>query len=78
MQRDILDDAVALVEDAEGRDPLRHRGHPRLVGARRDGGVGDRRLGSILFLAAAAACEGQREQRQGGETLHAYSGIHGW
>jgi hypothetical protein len=27
MQRDVLDDTVALIEDAKDRDALRHRSH---------------------------------------------------
>jgi len=34
MKRDILHDAVALVEDAEHRDALRHRRHSGLAPAR--------------------------------------------
>jgi hypothetical protein len=54
VKRDVLDDAVALVEDAEHRDTLGHRGDARLGYARRDSGVGDHRLRAILGLFPAA------------------------
>jgi hypothetical protein len=63
-QRDVADDAVALVEQPEHRDPLGHRRDPRdrLDRARR---VDRHRIGAIGRLAgvtraAIAACE--REQ----------------
>ncbi|WP_028969414.1 hypothetical protein [Sphingomonas sp. URHD0057] len=75
MKRDIADDAVALVEDREDGDALRHRGH-----ARDRRGARPRPLcpGLILLLAAAAACrERERNQQRCGGCSHAYSGIHG-
>jgi hypothetical protein len=79
MQRDILDDAVALVEDAEDRDPLAHRGNAGLVGARGDAGVGDHRTRRIALVLAAPAAggKGERQQCEGGGGPHFYSGIHG-
>jgi hypothetical protein len=66
MQRDVLDDAVTLVEDAEHRDALRHRRHSGLVGARLPGaGVAHGRRGCILLVAAAPACrETERARHQ--------------
>ncbi len=77
MKRDVLHDAIALVEDAEDGDALPHRSHPALAGSGL-GDLGRGRRGRIpLFLAAAAGDEGQRDQRQENELSHAYSGIHG-
>jgi hypothetical protein len=66
MQGDVLDDAVALVENAEDRDALRHRGNPGLVGATcRRGGIAGRWSGRILLIAAAPARrEAERARRQ--------------
>jgi len=74
MQRDVADDAVALVEDGEHRHPLRHRRDARLAWrARRGLPRGD----LVLLGAAVAACKRERgEERDGGQS-HAYSGIHG-
>jgi hypothetical protein len=77
MERDILDDAVALVEDPEHRDALRHRRHATLSGRSRRR-LSGARPGRILLLGPLAArgkCEG-REQGCSGR-LHAYSGIQG-
>jgi hypothetical protein len=58
-QRDVLDDPVALVEDAEHGDALRHRGHSALPrrGCRR---IRRHRRGCVLLLDAFAAC-GERQ-----------------
>jgi hypothetical protein len=66
VKRHILDDAVALVEDAEHRDALRHRSDPGLVDVRpRTAGLGDGRGRRILLIAAAAACgEAERAREQ--------------
>jgi hypothetical protein len=76
MQRDVLLDAVALVEDSEHRDALRHRGDTRLSGA--GGGSSACRSGRILLLRAAAA-RGERKRKHDGcdGCSHDYSGIHG-
>jgi hypothetical protein len=76
-QRDILDDPIALVEDAEHRDALRHRRHAIL--ARRTRGdlprPGD--ASARLFVALAARSERKRGQQQGSAAPHVYSGIQG-
>jgi hypothetical protein len=77
MKRDVLDDAVALVEDAEDGDPLRHRRHARLVDARRHRGVGNDRLRGMLLVATAARREREDSQERCGKPVHAYSGIQG-
>jgi hypothetical protein len=77
MKHDVLDDAVALVEDAEHRDSLRHRRYAMLAATGAAPGRG--RRGRILLLGAAvAAGKRERDQEQRGElAIHAYSGIHG-
>jgi len=65
VQRDILNDAVALVEDAQHRDALRHRRHAAFpVRGRSDLAPGLRRL----LLAASAT--GKRGRKQ-----HYHSGV---
>jgi hypothetical protein len=75
VQGDVLNDAVALVEDAEDRNPLSHRRDVRLVGAR-PGGLF---RGGLVLLLAPAIARGQREadQQRSNGLAHAYSGIHG-
>jgi hypothetical protein len=76
MQRNILHDAVALVEDRHDRDPLRHWCHSGLVGRWRSRVV--RRTGGVTRLLSSTACgQGQREQQGRESGFHAYSGIHG-
>jgi hypothetical protein len=77
MQSDVLDDAVALVEDSEHRDALRHRRHPGLADAGRCRGVGDGHRAILRLIAPAARGDAQHKQQRNGEPGHAYSGIHG-
>jgi hypothetical protein len=76
MERDVLDDAVALVEDPEHRDALRHRSHPALPGRGR-WRLFCRARGVLLFAALAARNERERNQERCGNLVHAYSGVHG-
>jgi hypothetical protein len=75
LQRQVADDAVALVQQAQDRDPLGHRRHARLLGGRArhfDGhGIA---FGRSLFVAPTA---GERQQRGEGESggPHASSGV---
>ncbi|HKX91130.1 MAG TPA: hypothetical protein VJM15_01705 [Sphingomicrobium sp.] len=62
MKSDVLHDAVALVEDAEHGNPLRHRRDPRLIWARRNRGVADDRLRVILICAPVACADGKGQQ----------------
>jgi hypothetical protein len=77
VQSHVLNDAVALVEDAEHRDALRHRRDTALPcrGDRNVGGGGKR---SILLLRTLAA-RGQREtgEQDCTDRAHVYSGIQG-
>ena len=79
MERDVLDDAVALVEQTENRDPLAHRSDARLIDAGRSRGVGDHRpRGVLVVVAAPASGNGERENNHRcGSQAHAYSGIQG-
>jgi hypothetical protein len=77
MERHVLHDAVALIEDAENGHSLRHRRDSTLAVGRR-GGLPRRRRSPILLLGALAArsqCE--RDQQRCRERTHAYSGIQG-
>jgi hypothetical protein len=75
MERDILHDAVALVEDAENGDALRHRRHANLRAAR-PGRLPDRSRAVLRLLPTAAGRERQHNQ-QCSRSLHYYSGIQG-
>jgi hypothetical protein len=76
-QRDVLDDAVALVEDTEDGDALRHRRHAALAirGLRRLRTFG--RRGILLLRAFAARCQGETGQDEWNDCSHFYSGIQG-
>jgi hypothetical protein len=77
MKRDILDDAVALVENPENRDTLRHRRDAVLPRHGRPGA--GRRNGRALLLLRALAARGerQRNEQRCRVPFHAYSGIQG-
>jgi hypothetical protein len=77
VERDVLDDSVALVENAQNRDALGHRRDSALPGGRGGDGLGGARR--IVVLLAAASATGKREanQNRSGEPHHAYSGTHG-
>jgi hypothetical protein len=82
MENDVLDEAVALVEDADHRHPLRHRRDSGRALAQRRRALPDRRRRALVTLPRLAA-GGERERRcdrQQGRAaqLHCYSGIHGW
>jgi len=78
-QRNVADDSVALVEQPEHGDSLRHRSHPRLRARR----LGDfRRLDpparlALRILAALAAAAAERQHdRRGQCSAHAWSPSH--
>jgi hypothetical protein len=78
MKRHVLDDAVALVEDGEDRDPLHHWSDSGRIGTERHRRIADHRLGRILLLAfAAPGGKGDCKQDRCGGLEHVYSGIHG-
>jgi hypothetical protein len=76
VERDILDDAVALVEDPQHRDPLRHRRHPALAACGRSDLP--RRWQRHILLALLPTCsKRERDQQRCRDGPHAYSGIQG-
>jgi hypothetical protein len=77
VQRHILHDSVALVEDAENGNALSHRRHAALP--RRGRWHALRRDRRVLLLLAAAPARRQHEgdQQRCGTLRHVYSGIHG-
>jgi hypothetical protein len=77
MKRDVLDDPVALVEDAEHRDALRHRRDAALPCGVRRAPAGDGRRGVLLLRGLAARGERQRKEQRCSDYPHAYSGIQG-
>jgi hypothetical protein len=77
VQRDVLNDAVALVEDAEHRGPLRHWRHAALAIRRRCDLARPRQWRILLGAALAAGGKRYRDQQGCGGCPHAYSGIQG-
>jgi hypothetical protein len=77
MQRDILHNAVALVENAENRNALRHGRHSALARCRCRNIVSCANRGILLFATTAARNERKCDQYGCGRLSHAYSGIHG-
>jgi hypothetical protein len=81
LQHQVADDAIALVEEAEHRDPLRHWRDPRhrdVVGRlvhrdRPPGGIVA--LGRLLM--SSAARDDQREDCRKNENPHVQSGVQG-
>jgi hypothetical protein len=76
VKRDVLGDAVALVEDAEHRDALRHGRDAGLVRCTGCGGVPGC-WSRLLLLSAPARRERQRKQDRSSDRSHVYSGIQG-
>jgi hypothetical protein len=62
MKRNRLNDPVALVEDAEHRNPLRHRRDATQPRRSRRGPPGGRQRGILLLSAPPARGEGKRGQ----------------
>jgi hypothetical protein len=77
VQCDRLNDAVALVEHAQHRDPLRHRRDAALAVGGGSGLLGRRQRRVFAFLALAARGERERGRQRCSERAHAYSGIQG-
>jgi hypothetical protein len=77
MKRDILDDPVALVEDAEHRNPLGHGRHAPLSVHGRARLMRRWQRYVLLLRALAAPGERKRDQKRNCRVSHAYSGIQG-
>jgi hypothetical protein len=77
MERDVLDDAVALVEDAEHGDTLRHRRHAAFAVGGGRGLARSRRRSVRLLGALSARGQRQRNQQRCSNGTHVYSGIQG-
>jgi hypothetical protein len=78
LQPEIMDDPVALVEEADDGDPILHRGQPGLVALQDLAGV--RRLELLLVPAILLAARRQRQcqrDRNGPREAHPYSGVQG-
>ena len=80
LHADIAGDAIALVEEAEHRDPLGHRGHADLLAG---AGVRTGELDPIAIFAIPPALAGGRHQQPEDcagrkEALHAQSGVQAW
>jgi hypothetical protein len=80
LERDVAHDPVALVEQPEHRDPVRHRSHP---GHRLDrlGNVDGHGVGAIdgltsILSGLAAPCEDQQDGGAGDQARQDYSGFH--
>ena len=78
-ERQVPDDTVALVQQSDHRDPLRHRRNARLV-RRGPRHIDGNRLVARRFalLCAIAPRHEQRQRDRKGEPVprHAYSGFH--
>jgi hypothetical protein len=78
VESDRLGDSVALVENAEDRDALRHRRHSGLAHLGRARGIARRLvLRRLLLLPPPAPGERKRKQQWCDGLVHAYSGIQG-
>jgi hypothetical protein len=74
---EVMDDPVALVEEADDRHALVHRSDPRAgLGGRPVRGRRPALLLRLLFLPASGEREDQRDRP--GDKAHVYSGIQGW
>ena len=79
MERDVADNSIALVEDPEDRDALRHRSHG-LALRKRASFRSRNAIGDLIGLIAAAIAGRKRDQRarqQDARADHPYSGIQG-
>jgi hypothetical protein len=76
---EIVDNAVALVEEADDRHPVLHRRQPGLVALEHLTGIRglELLLASARFLAARGKRDRQRDCK-GRQKAHCYSGVQGW
>jgi hypothetical protein len=76
---EVVDNAVALVEEADDRDAILHRRQPGLVALDHLARVGVLEL--LLVSAGFLAACGQRDRQRdcdGRQKAHCYSGVQGW
>jgi hypothetical protein len=74
-----VDDPVALVEEADDRDPVLHRRQSSLVALEHLAGVGWRKL--LLVCGLLAPARREREPKRDANASvpeHSYSGVQGW
>jgi len=76
-KRDVLDDAVSLVEDAEDCNALRHRRDAVLAGRSRCDLAHPRPRRAGLLATLAAGGKRKPDQQQASLAKHLYSGIQG-
>jgi hypothetical protein len=75
----IVDDPVALVEEADDRNPLLHRGQPGLIALEHLAGVCRLKLLLVGGLLTPARREREpKRDRNAGVPEHSYSGVQGW
>lgn len=75
----IVDDPVALVEEADDRHAVLHRGQPGFVALEHLAGVCRLELLLISLLLAPAGREREPERDAGSRVPeHSYSGVQGW
>jgi hypothetical protein len=76
LQRQVANDAVALVEQPQHGHPLGHRRDPRLVGGRAWDFHGQRLV--IRFVAPVASGKQRQcgKEDEGARKRHSYSGFH--
>jgi hypothetical protein len=77
VKRDVLDDAVALVEDPEHGNALRHRRYAALAMRGRGSLPRGGQFRVLLLSALATGGKRKRGKQQCSEVAHAYSGIQG-
>jgi hypothetical protein len=79
LQPEIVDDAIALIEEADDRDAVLHRRQPCLVAFEHLAGV--RRLQLLLVAALLLPARHERQSqrdRNDRREAHSYSGVQGW
>lgn len=76
VERDVLDDPIALVENSKDCDTLRHRRYAAFSICRR-GRLAAPRQGHIWLIALAARAQRKRDDQRCRKCPHAYSGIQG-
>jgi hypothetical protein len=76
LQRQVADDAIALVEQPDDGDPVGHRRHAGLVGGRARHFDGHGIALGWGFIAPAAGGEGGNRRQDQRGPVHYWSGVH--